>query len=175
VKGPTLIVLSGMPGTGKSTLAEAFSRRTGAPIFSVDPIESAMLDAGMRRSFDTGLAAYLVAQALADNRLRLGHDAIVDAVNCVRYSKRMWSRLAARHRAKLRIVECVCSDEVLHRRRLTRRRRGLSAKLREPSWNDVVKRKRDWVPWTSSVLVIDAAKSLRSNMLRVSRWLATSR
>jgi len=35
---PTLVVLSGLPGTGKSTLAEAIAKQTQLPIFSVDPI-----------------------------------------------------------------------------------------------------------------------------------------
>jgi predicted kinase len=70
-----LVVLSGLPGSGKSTLAEGLSRALSIPVLSVDPIE-----AGMRRSglaeFQTGIAAYYVAQTLADEHLRLGHSVI---------------------------------------------------------------------------------------------------
>ncbi len=74
-----LIVLAGLPGSGKSTLAEALSRHFSLPLFSVDPIEAAMWRGGLARE-QTGIAAYGVAQALAEEQLRLGHSVIVDAV-----------------------------------------------------------------------------------------------
>src|SRR5258708_20660163 len=77
---PTLIVLSGLPGSGKSALAESLSRALSVPIFSIDPIEAAMWRAGLAKT-ETGVAAYEVAQALADDHLRLRHSVIVDAVN----------------------------------------------------------------------------------------------
>ena len=40
-----LIVMAGLPGTGKSTVAEASAAALGLPVVSVDPIESAILSA----------------------------------------------------------------------------------------------------------------------------------
>ena len=77
-----LIVLSGLPGSGKSTLAEGLSRKLSVPVFSVDPIEAAMWRSGLAKA-QTGIAAYDVAIALADEHLRLAHSVIVDAVNPV--------------------------------------------------------------------------------------------
>jgi predicted kinase len=77
-----LIVLSGLPGSGKSMLAEGLSRALSLPVFSVDPIEAAMWRSGLVK-VQTGIAAYDVAIALADEHLRLGHSVIVDAVNPV--------------------------------------------------------------------------------------------
>ena len=57
-----LIVLSGMPGTGKSAIADGIASARRAPVFSVDPIESEIVRAGIPASFETGLAAYLVAE-----------------------------------------------------------------------------------------------------------------
>ena len=42
-----LIVFSGLPGTGKSELAQRIGRRLRIPVLSVDPIESAILRAGI--------------------------------------------------------------------------------------------------------------------------------
>ena len=60
-----IIVLSGLPCSGKSTIAEALAKKLSWPLFSVDPIEEAILRSGFQRNFETGLAAYLVAETLA--------------------------------------------------------------------------------------------------------------
>src|ERR1700727_2206060 len=101
-----LIILSGLPGSGKSTLAERLSRTLSIPVFSVDPFEAAMWRGGLARD-QTSIAAYDVAIALADEHLRLGHSVIVDAVNPVEAPRAAWRDLAAKHRAELKIIECV--------------------------------------------------------------------
>ena len=169
-----LVVMSGLPGAGKSTLAEALARATELPVFSVDPIESAMLRAGLTACFETGYAAYLVAQVLADARLRLGHGAIVDAVNAEEPGKDIWRALGRKHGVPLRIVECVCSDVALHRARLEGRQRGLAESFREPSWADVERRRLAYTPWSEPVLQIDTACD-DDNLSRLLGWLGLSR
>jgi predicted kinase len=78
-----LIVTAGLPGSGKSTIAAELSRRTGFPIISVDPLESAILSAGIDADQPTGLAAYLVAETIASSVLEMKTSVIVDAVNAV--------------------------------------------------------------------------------------------
>ena len=90
-----LIVLSGLPGTGKSEVADAIGRARRAPVLAVDPIESAILEAGVEASFETGLAAYQVAERVADACLAAGLDVVIDAVNSVEPARDMWRRLAA--------------------------------------------------------------------------------
>jgi predicted kinase len=172
---PMLLVLSGLPGTGKSELAQRLGGRLRIPVLSVDPIESAILRAGIEPGFATGLAAYLVVEALADSQLSLGQSVIVDAVNAVEPAKDMWRKLATRHGAALEIVECRCSDEALHRERLEARRRGLAANFREPTWDDIQERRIEYTPWTEPLLVVDAIASSESNVDRVLAWLALDR
>jgi predicted kinase len=166
-----LLVLSGLPGTGKSALARELGRRLRIAVFSADPIESAILRAGIAPSFETGLAAYLIIEALADAQLLLGQSAIVDAVNAVEPARDMWRRLAAGHGAALRIVECCCSDEALHRERLRDRHRGLAEGFREPTWDDVVRRRLEYTPWPEPHLVVDAVSPCEHNARRVLAWL----
>src|SRR6266581_6837000 len=95
-----LIVLSGLPGSGKSTLADGLSRVLSAPVFSVDPIEAGTRRSGLAET-QTGLAAYDVAQTLADEHLRLGHSVIIDAVNPVEAPRAAWRNLATKYRVDL--------------------------------------------------------------------------
>src|SRR5215472_7999587 len=114
---PRLIVMSGLPGSGKSTIAERLAQRLRIPVFSVDPIESAMLKAGIAQSFETGLAAYLVAEVLASEQLNLGISVIIDAVNAEEEGKGIWRGLANRYGLMPTIIEVIVGDEGLHRRR----------------------------------------------------------
>lgn len=64
------MIISGLPGSGKSAVAESLAENLSVPLFSVDPIESSLIKSGLKRSFETGLAAYLVAEALAGEQLK---------------------------------------------------------------------------------------------------------
>src|SRR5258708_27016013 len=105
---------AGPPGCGKRAWAEGLSRHFSLPLFSVDPIEAAMWRGGLPRD-QTGIAAYTVAQALAEEHLRLGHSVVIDAVNPVEAPRAAWRNLPTKYRADLKIIECVCADEAPHR------------------------------------------------------------
>jgi predicted kinase len=162
--------MSGLPGTGKSELAKHLGRALGLPVFSVDPIESALLRAGIRHCFETGLAAYLVAEALASVQLELGQGVIIDAVNAVKPAKEMWRELARTHNEPLRVVECRCSDEALHRIRLASRQRDLDRRL-EPTRTDMRARRAEQTPWMEPVFEVDAIYPVEENVARVLAWL----
>jgi hypothetical protein len=63
--GRVSIVVSGLPGTGKTAVAAALSAPLGAVHLSVDRIEDALLGAGLPPSWETGVAAYEAARAVA--------------------------------------------------------------------------------------------------------------
>ena len=158
-----LIVLSGLPGSGKSTLAEGLSRILSAPVFSVDPIEAAMWRGGLAKT-ETGIAAYDVAIALADEHLRLGHSVIVDAVNPVGAPRAAWRNLAAKYRADLRIIECVCQDEAVHRRRIEARVRNIDG-MPEITWARVLERRAEYEAWTDARLTLDTSVQILDRLL----------
>jgi predicted kinase len=87
---PVLIALAGLQGVGKSTFARMLGRSLRAPVVSVDPIEAALFRAGIDRSQPTGLAAYVVAAALAERQLELGLTTIIDASNYMEQGRQMW-------------------------------------------------------------------------------------
>ena len=150
-----LIVLAGLPGSGKSTVAEGLSRELSAPVFAVDPIEAAMWRSGLAKA-ETGVAAYGVAVALADEHLRLGHSVIVDAVNPVEAPRAAWRDLATKYRADLKIIECVCVDEAEYRRRIEARIRNIDG-MPEVTWARVLQRRAEYEPWTDQRLVLDTS------------------
>ncbi|MEV6424739.1 ATP-binding protein [Streptomyces sp. NPDC051662] len=125
-----LIVMAGLPGAGKSSVAETLGRRLAAPVVSVDPIEAAIWRAGVARDQPTGLAAYVVAEAVAGGVLALGQTVIADAVNAVEAAREQWRSLARRHGVPVAFIEVVCSDPVVHCQRWKAAPAGSMA-----SWN----------------------------------------
>ncbi len=160
-----LIAMAGLPGTGKSTIAGLVGSRLLAAVVSVDPIESAILRAGIDHDQPTGLAAYLVAETIADSVLGTGQSIIVDAVNAVAPARQQWVDLAARHGAELRFIEVTCSDQELHRSRLAARQRKLPH-LGEPDWHAVEQSLEEWSEWTG------ATGAVRRTSLDTSRPVA---
>jgi predicted kinase len=141
--------MAGLPGAGKSTVAEVVGNRLGYPVISVDPIESAILSAGIDSDQPTGLAAYLVAETIADSALANGLSIIVDAVNAVDPARQQWVDLAKKHDESLRFIEVVCSDSELHRERLEARNRNLTH-LPEPTWHAVEQSLDEYSDWTGA-------------------------
>lgn len=144
-----LIAMAGLPGAGKSTIAEVIGNRLGYAVLSVDPIESAILSAGIDSDQPTGLAAYLVAEAIADAALANGQSIIVDAVNAVDPAREQWVQLGKKHGETLKFIEIVCSDTELHRERLETRERNL-AHLPDPTWHQVEQSLDEYDDWTGA-------------------------
>ncbi len=165
-----LIVLAGLPGAGKSTVAERLGRALPAPLVSVDPVEAALWRAGVARDQPTGLAAYLVAEAVADGVLALGQHVIIDAVNAAVPAREQWRLLAARRGVPVRFVEVVCSDPELHRHRLEHRRRGIEG-FPEPTWATVERQRAEFESWTEARLVLDACADLDANVAKALDYL----
>ena len=65
-----LLLVSGLPGTGKSTVAARLARDLRAVHLSVDEIEEAMLGADLPRDRTTGVAAYEAVRAAAEQTSR---------------------------------------------------------------------------------------------------------
>lgn len=165
-----LIVISGLAGSGKSTIADAIGRARGCPVLSVDPIESAIVRSGVPRSFETGLAAYVVAEAIADAHLAQGLDVVVDAANYAEPGRAMWRALGGKHELIPRIIECVVSDSAVHVARIASRRRGLA--IAEPSWEVVQRQRAEWRPWPEAHLTLDAVDPVDVNVARALAYLS---
>lgn len=165
-----LIVMSGLPGSGKSTLAEAVAVKLELPLFSVDPIESAVIKSGIAKSFETGLAAYLVADTLAEEQFKLGHSVIIDAVNAEEEAKNVWRDLAKRLKVELIVVEVFTSDAALHKSRIDARVRNLHG-IPEITWERVENRRKAYTAWREATLRIDSKKNLAANIEAVLKYL----
>ena len=153
---PRLIVIAGLPGTGKSAVAERTAAALSATHASIDVLEEALLASGVQRGWTAGVAAYEAAGAIAETSLSAGNDVVVDAVSDSERARETWRRAARGADAELHFFVLICSDITAHQSRLTDRNRGFE-QVGEPSWEAVVRRRRDYPLWTDPHVVIDTA------------------
>ncbi len=165
-----LIVVAGLPGAGKSTLATDLGRALNCAVLGVDQAEAAMWRAGVSPSGPTHHAAYLVVAALAAEQLALGHDVIVDAVNGPEAARAQWRELAARRGTELKFIVVECGDDDIYRDRLEHRSRSIEG-FPEPTWEGVLRRRAEFPPWTEERLTIDSVNSRAANLKAAREYL----
>jgi predicted kinase len=150
---PVLIVIGGLPGTGKSTVAGVLVRQTRFAYLRVDRIEQAIIDA-MHVRPPLGPAGYLLAYGVAAEQLRHGVGVVVECVNPLAVTRDAWRGVARDAEAGVLEVELVCTDLAEHRNRVQTRAVDIPG-LTLPTWSQVVD--RDYEPWDRDHLVIDTA------------------
>jgi predicted kinase len=166
-----LIVLSGLSGTGKTTIARELARAAAGVHLRIDSIEQSLRNDG----WEVYAEGYHVAHAVALDNLRVGRLVVADSVNPWPLTREAWRSVAARAGTRVLDVEVVCSDTAEHRRRVESRHADID-RHRVPTWQEVVD--RDYRPWEGDRVTIDTARSgvdecvqaIVAAMARVPAW-----
>jgi predicted kinase len=167
-----LVLITGLPATGKSTMAEVAARELGTPVLGHDWAMSglrpfaevqAALDAiaGGHRS-----VGWSILWALARAELRMGGSVVLDGV--ARAPEVAATRaLAVEEGAGSLVVMTECADAAVHRSRVEGRQR-LIPNWYELDWDHVEAAHKSWVPLQDVDLVLGAtaAVTLNADLLR---------
>ena len=148
-----LIVFSGLPGTGKTTLARELAASRSTAYLRIDIIEQTIRNAQVLAA-DIGPAGYNVALALAETNLAIGRIVIADCVNPVAESRMAWRATAERAKSSIFDIEVICSDPMEHQRRVEARTSDVPG-LTVPTWLSV--QQHEYEPWFMKRLVVDTA------------------
>lgn len=175
--GPRLVLITGVAGTGKSTLAEAAADLLGAPVLGWDWAMASLtrfediqraLKAGSREEYVE--VGWSILCNLAIAQLRQGRSVVLDGV--ARGPEIDMVRQAATDTAATMLVVATgCSDAELHRTRVEGRNRVIPG-WHELEWHFVAAARGRWEPPQDADLYLDAADSLASNMDRLRHMLA---
>lgn len=174
--GPWLIVISGWTGAGKSTIAERLGSELGATVASFDWVMSGLrampevwthVELPVERQRCVG---WNVLSRIAEQQLRRGSSCVLDLVARAE-PLHEWQLLADQYGATLAVVECVCSDVDLHRRRVQGRQRRIPGWY-ELDWDHVERGRQLYEPLPDPKVVVDAVDDLDHNVDKARRHLA---
>jgi predicted kinase len=164
-----LIVIGGLPRTGKTSLARGLARALDAVHLRIDTIEQALRSVTM--DSDASAAGYVVAYGVAADNLALGRTVVVDGVNALTSIRAAWREVARRAAVAVVEVEVVCSDAAERRRRVESRRADIPG-LELPTWSEV--KTRAYERWDGDPLVIDTARQpVEEGVTRLHTFLLT--
>ncbi len=159
-----LVILSGLPGVGKSTVALELARQIGAVHIRIDSIEQAILHS---ENFSGPMndAGYRVGYAISLDNLRVGRTVIADSVNALAVARNAWVNVARQAGVDYVEVELVCSDATEHRRRIEARPADAPG-LKPLAWLDVVS--RSYETWNREHTIIDTSFTIPKRPLQLS-------
>ena len=104
-----LLQMAGEAGTGKSTLARAVGKSTGALVIDKDDVTGPLIDEGALRAGEGG-PGYAVVFRLAESAFEQGFSVILDNPAFWQSILDRGKDLASRHEADYRVVKCHCPD-----------------------------------------------------------------
>jgi predicted kinase len=109
-----LIALAGLPGAGKTTLAEALRRLTGAAVLSKDIARAALLPGRIQYSAADNDAVVESLLQQAEDLLRAGTKTVI--LDGRTFSRRAQVERLRQFPRPLLIVECRCSEQTAYSR-----------------------------------------------------------
>ena len=167
-----LVLVTGLPGTGKSTMAEVAARALGAPVLGHDwamsglrpfrEMEQALEEMGLTGRRAVG---WSILWSLAREQLRLGSSVVLDGV--ARQPEVARAReVAEEERVGSLVLMTACEDAGVHRSRVEGRRRGIPDWY-ELDWDHVAGARAAWEAPADVDLVLRATDAMEDNANRV--------
>jgi predicted kinase len=117
---PTMIIISGLPCTGKTTLGRQFSEKYKLPMISKDSIKESLFDSlgysDRERSKKLGKATYPILYYFCEENLKAQKSFIVESNFSPEFDTQKMLKLKRDYSANILIIQCGCEGETLFNR-----------------------------------------------------------
>ncbi len=166
-----LLQMAGESGTGKSTLARAVGRSTGALVIDKDDITGPLIDEDVLQ-VGAGGPGYAVLFKLAESALEQGFDVILDSPAFWQAVLDRGKDLTARYEADYRLVKCYCPDRNQQELRLQGRSRQTGQPRSRAEVEDSLSRPGVMLVPSAPHLEVDTTQPLDACVRQVLEYLA---
>jgi len=169
---PTLIIFSGLPGTGKTTLSRKLAAHTQKPLLAIDTLFE--IPENMLACADPFWESLIhILLAFTEDQLALGLSVIVDSV-FMGEDREQARQLAIKHKADFKAIHAFNSDERMWEKRLTARQLQYP-EIEMASWASVQEQRKDFWPWDeNNALFADSADPVEVNFAKILAYLDLS-
>jgi predicted kinase len=165
----TFVIFSGLPGTGKSALADRLARELRWPLLRIDDVAGNVPPDADYHFWDEKI---LLLLTIADEQLKLGISVIADSV-FMGADRIHAQEISQKQGAIFRPVYCFVSDEALWEKRVTDRC-DAAQNSGVASWEQVQHQRQWFAPWKSGTgLFIDAVDPVEQNYAKVFEYVSS--
>jgi hypothetical protein len=169
---PLLVLVTGLQGTGKSTVAEEAAGLLGASVLSHDwvmsglrPFEAIQRELESMEPPGHQVVGWSILGALARSHLRRGSSVVLDGMARSTDAERC-RQVAEQETGRLVVILTECSDAEVHRSRIEGRDRGIP-NWYELDWDHVQRSRSRWAPPDRVDLVLQATDAPLENRERL--------
>lgn len=163
---PRLVLVGGLPGTGKSPISYRLARGRGWAILSKDQINRSLEQVEVVDFW----AGYEVMFGLARLNLRNNVSVVLDAVFRLERLRVRAAQIAAECGASFTTVVCTCSDADIWRERVAARPAMVDG-WTPVDWEGIQRIQKRYAPWEPPYLALDAVDASETNYGRVVAYL----
>ncbi len=162
-----LILICGLPGTGKSTLAKALTKKFHFIHFNTDIIRKKTLK---RRTYSEKEKAHVYEMLFAETekKLKKGKSIILDGTFYRDIKRKLAASLAKKYKTKFFIVECILNENEIRKRIEKRVKIGT---ISEADFLVYKKVKKQFEPIKEKHLKIDCALPIVQRIKMVKKWV----
>lgn len=121
--GGSLLVMAGLPGTGKSLIVEHLIKMTPAAVIGTDRVRRYMRQTPTYTAAEM-MFVYEVCHMVIELRLSRGQRVIFDGTNYMAARRQQLFNIAAKNGSGLAVCQVQASEEVIRQRLLTRKSGG---------------------------------------------------
>ena len=148
---PILFIFSGLPVSGKSTLAKLIAKKYNAVYLRIDTVEQGLRDLC---NLDMQGEGYRLSYRIASDNLNLAHNVVADSCNPIILTRREWEDVAEKNNSIFVNIQILCSDKEEHKKRVETRDVEIFG-LKSPTWEDI--ENREYHSWDRERIIIDTA------------------
>ncbi|MBN1454335.1 MAG: ATP-binding protein [Anaerolineales bacterium] len=168
---PILVIFSGLPGTGKSTLTDRLARELRWPLLRIDDVAGQVPPEADYHFWDEKI---LLLLNIAEVQLELGVSVIADSV-FMGTDRLHAQEIAQKHDAIFRPVYCFVSNEATWEKRVNERFDTLQ-RTDVATWEQIQHQRQWFTPWQSGTgLFIDAVEPVEQNYAKVLEFVSSRR